>query len=86
MSETTPLASGTINASGDTVEVHLVRPADRPVAERTLPAKRAVVVITWPPAPTVCNPANYGDVAATLCRIFAASSTTLAGLKAGKKL
>jgi hypothetical protein len=82
MSESTPLAGGTINASGDAIEVTLIRPA----AERTLPGKRAVVQITWPPAPTVVSPDRYSDVAAGLTRLFAESAISLAAMKASRLL
>ena len=68
---TTPLASGTINQSGDTIEVVLVQPADNP----------SVIMIRWPDAPTITTPARYTEVASTAMRLLAQASTTLAGLK-----
>jgi hypothetical protein len=73
---TTPLASGTINQSGDTIEVVLVQPADNP----------SVIMIRWPDAPTITTPARYNEVANTAMRLLADASTTLARLKASKRL
>jgi hypothetical protein len=84
--DVTVLARGTINASGDELRVELRRPADRPAAERTLPHRRAVVVVVWPAAPTVVSPDRYSDVAAFLTRLFAESSISLAAIKASRQL
>jgi hypothetical protein len=73
---TTPLASGAINASGDTIEVILVQPVDNP----------SVIMIRWPDAPTITAPARYNEVASTAMRLLAEASTTLARLKANKRL
>ena len=73
---TTPLASGAINASGDTIEVILVQPVDNP----------SVIMIRWPDAPTITTPARYNEVASTAMRLLAEASTTLARLKANKRL
>jgi hypothetical protein len=73
---TTPLASGTINQSGDTIEVVLVQPADNP----------SVIMIGWPDAPTITTPARYNGVASTAMRLLAEASTTLAGIKARRRL
>ena len=67
---TTPLADGTINASGDAIEVVLVQTADMPAAIR----------IVWPLQPTVA------DTAAMIARLFAEASTALAQIKARKRL
>jgi hypothetical protein len=45
---TTPLASGAINQSGDSLEVVLVQPADNP----------SVIMIRWPDPPTITTPAS----------------------------
>jgi hypothetical protein len=79
--DVTDLARGQLN--GDELVIQLVRPANIPAAERTL--KPAVVVISWPAAPTVCTPARYSDMAAALTRLFASSAIALAGIKAGVK-
>jgi hypothetical protein len=72
---TTPLASGTINASGDTIEVVLVQPADMP----------AVIRIIWPLQPTVADPRRYAEVAAAAIRLLANASTELARRKATRR-
>jgi hypothetical protein len=73
---TTPLASSAINQSGDTIEVVLVRPANNP----------SVIMIRWPNAPTITPPARYNEVASTAMRLLAEASTTLARIKASKRL
>jgi hypothetical protein len=80
--ESTDLAGGQINGSGDTITVQLIRPADIPAGERTLRQNRAIIRIAWPPAPTVCTPGNYPAVAAAITRIIAESATALARIKA----
>jgi hypothetical protein len=60
-----------INASGDSLEVVLVQPADNP----------SVIMIRWPTAPAITAPATYNEVAAAAMRVLAQASTTLAGLK-----
>jgi hypothetical protein len=76
MSKSTTLSTGTINASGDTLSVELVEPADAPPA----------VLIRWPAAPTITTPARYNEVASTAIRLLAEASTTLARIKASKRL
>jgi hypothetical protein len=66
---TTPLASGAITPSGDTIEIVLVQPAANP----------NVIMIRWPDAPTITSPARYNGIASTTMRLLAAASTTLAG-------
>jgi hypothetical protein len=46
---TTPLASGTINKSGDTIEVVFIQPSDSP----------NVIMIRWQDAPTITTSARY---------------------------
>ena len=72
----TPLASGPINQSGDTLSVELVEPADAPPA----------VLIRWPAAPTITTPARYNEVASAAMRLLAEASTTLARIKASRRL
>jgi hypothetical protein len=72
----TPLAGGAINQSGDTLSVELVEPADAPPA----------VLIRWPAAPTITTAARYNEVASTAMKLLAEASTTLARIKAGKRL
>jgi hypothetical protein len=76
MSDVTHLASGTINASGDTLSVELVEPADAPPA----------VLIRWPAAPTITTAARYNEVASTAMKLLAEASTALAGLKASRRI
>jgi hypothetical protein len=73
---TTPLAGGPINASGDTIEVVLVQPANNP----------SVIMVRWPIAPTITTPARYNEVASTAMRLLAEASTMLARLKASRRL
>ncbi len=73
---TTPLASGAINQSGDTIEIVLVQPADNP----------SVIMIRWPDAPTITTPGRYLEVASTAMRLLAEASTTLARIKASRRL
>jgi hypothetical protein len=76
MSKITELASGTINQSGDTLSVEVVEPAGAPPA----------VLIRWPAAPTITTAARYNEVASTAMKLLAEASTTLARIKAGKRL
>jgi hypothetical protein len=73
---TTRLASGTINQSGDMIEIALVRPTDMPAAIR----------IVWPTAPTITTPARYNEIASTAMRLLAEASTTLARIRASRRL
>ena len=72
----TETTSGTINQSGDSLSVELVEPADAPPA----------VLIRWPAAPTITTAARYNEVASTAMKLLAEASTTLARIKAGKRL
>jgi hypothetical protein len=72
---TTPLAGGTINQSGDTIEVVLVQPADNP----------SVIMIRWPDAPTITTPSRYNEVASMAMRLLAEASTELARRKAARR-
>jgi hypothetical protein len=71
-----PLAGGAINQFGDTLSVELVEPADAPPA----------VLIRWPAAPTITTAARYNEVASTAMKLLTEASTTLARIKAGKRL
>jgi hypothetical protein len=70
------LSSGAIKQSGDQLTVELVEPADMP----------PVVRIVWPTAPTITTPARYTEVASTAMRLLAEASTTLARIKASRRL
>jgi hypothetical protein len=75
MSQVTELASSQINAS-DAIRIELVETAEHP----------AVVIITWPTKPTVLHPRRFPDAAAVIARMFAEAHTTLAAIKAGRRL
>ncbi|HEY6810412.1 MAG TPA: hypothetical protein VIZ70_04735 [Propionibacteriaceae bacterium] len=64
---TTPLASDTINASGDTIEVVLVQPADNP----------SMIMIRWPAKATPVPPSAYADTAARTMRVLATANVAL---------
>ena len=77
MSKTTTLAESQITPStDDVIEVQLVQPDDMP----------AVIRIAWPPQPRVCDPRRFPDTAATIARLFAEAATTLAHIRATKRL
>jgi hypothetical protein len=71
-----PLASGAINASGDSLEIVLVQPANNP----------SVIMIRWPQAPTITTPARYNDVASAAMRLLAEASTMLARIRASMRV
>jgi hypothetical protein len=71
------LASGPINGADTiTITIELIHPDSMP----------AVIRIVWPTAPTITTPARYNEVASTAMRLLAEASTTLAGIKARKRL
>ena len=70
------LASGALNRSGDTLTVELVQPDSNP----------AVVRIVWPQQPTITTTARYNEVASVAMRLPAEASTTLARIKASRRL
>jgi hypothetical protein len=65
-----------LNASGDSLEVVLVQPADNP----------SVIMIRWPDAPTITTPAKLNETAATMMRILANAVTAYTQIKAAKHL
>jgi hypothetical protein len=75
MTQITQLASGQINAA-DTLAVELVEADETP----------AVVIVRWPFKPTVCHPRRFPDTAAMIARLFAEAATTLASIKANRRL
>ena len=75
-SSPTVLASGPITRSGDTISIELHKPDSMPAAVR----------IVWPTAPTITTPARYNEVASTAMKLLAEASTTLARLKASRRL
>jgi hypothetical protein len=75
MSKITVLAEGQITPS-DAIVVVLVEPADMPNS----------IVIHWPIAPTITAPARYNGIASTTMRLLAEASTTLARIRASKRM
>jgi hypothetical protein len=71
MSQITELASSQINAS-EAIRIELVETGEHP----------AVVIITWPPKPTVLHPRRFPDAAAQIAQLFARAHIVLAALKA----
>jgi hypothetical protein len=74
-SSRTDLASGLINGS-DPLQVELIQPTGMP----------AVIRIVWPDAPMITSPARYNEVASTVMKLLAEASTTLARIKASRRL
>jgi hypothetical protein len=70
------LASGTITPSGDMIEVVLIMPDSMPPAIR----------IAWPLQPIIADPRRFPDTAAMIARLFAEASTSLARIKASRRL
>jgi hypothetical protein len=73
---TTVLASGSITPNGDVIEVALIQPDSMP----------PVVRIVWPLKATVVHPRRFPDTAAMIARLFAEAATTLASIKANRRL
>jgi hypothetical protein len=77
MSKQTTLAESQITQTPhDVVTVELVKPDDMP----------AVIRISWPLHPTVCDPRRLPQLASDVARMFAEASTTLAGIKRRRRL
>jgi hypothetical protein len=75
MSQTTPLASGTLN--GQTLKIDLIEPTnDQPNA----------VLIRWPQKPTITSPATFDKVVADTMRVLSNAVVELAALRVWKKL
>ena len=70
----TPLASAQVGH--DTISVELLEPNAMP----------PMVRIVWPDVPTIVNPKQFPDTAATVARLFAEAATTLASIKANRRL
>ena len=75
MTQSTILSSGSINGS-DTLTIQVIQPDSRP----------AVVRIVWPTAATITTPAQYREVASAAMRLLAEASTTLARIRASRRL
>ena len=74
-SSITVLASGQITPT-ESVVVELVEADETP----------AVILIRWPLKATVCHPRRFPDTAAVTVRLFAEAATTLASIKARRRL
>jgi hypothetical protein len=75
VAKSTILSSGPINGA-DTLPIELVQPDRMP----------AVVRIVWPTAATITKPAHYLEVASAAMRLLAEASTTLARIRASRRL
>jgi hypothetical protein len=75
MTQSTILSSGPINGA-DTLTIELIQPDSMP----------AVVRIVWPTAATITTPAHYLEVASAAMRLLAEASTTLAQIRARRRL
>jgi hypothetical protein len=75
MTQSTILSSGLINGA-DTLTIELIQPDSMP----------AVVRIVWPAAATITTPAHYLEVASAAMRLLAEASTTLARIRASRRL
>jgi hypothetical protein len=75
MSKITTLGEAQITPS-DTLAVELVEADETP----------AVVIVRWPLKATVCHPPRFPDTAAVIARLFAEAATTLASIKANRRL
>ena len=71
----TQLASGQITAV-DALTIELVETDEHPT----------VVIVRWPDKPTVLHPRRFPDAASTVVRLFAEAHTTVAQIKAGRRL
>jgi hypothetical protein len=76
MNQTTQLASGQINGQ-DQLQVLLVKPMR--------PGRPALVQLIWPARPTVIAASEYPTTAATVMRLLAEASVTLAATRLYKK-
>jgi hypothetical protein len=76
MPDTTQLASGLIDGRGQ-IQVILVKPLR--------PGRPALVQIVWPVRPTTVAASEYPSTAATIMRLLAEASVTLAATKVYKR-
>jgi hypothetical protein len=75
MSQITELAAAQLTPS-EAITIDLVAPDDMPAGIR----------ITWPLQPTMCDPRQFPETAATIARLFAQAATTLAQIRARRRL
>ena len=71
MAKVTELASGQINAS-DSISIELVEAEETP----------AVVLLRWPPQPSVATPVRFGATASAVTAMLAAATARLAAIRA----
>jgi hypothetical protein len=75
VTQSTILSSGPING-GDALTIEMIQPESMP----------AVVRIVWPTAATITTPRHYLEVASAAMRLLAEASTTLARIRASRRL
>ena len=75
VAKSTILSSGTVNGA-DTLTIEVIQPDSMP----------AVVRIVWPSAATITTRARYLEVASAAMRLLAEASTTLARIRARRRL
>jgi hypothetical protein len=75
VTQSTILSSGPINGA-DTLTIQLIQPDSMP----------AVVRIVWPTAATITTPAHYLAIASAAMHLLAEASTTLARIRASRRL
>jgi hypothetical protein len=75
VTQSTILSSGPINGA-DTLTIELIQRDSMP----------AVVKIVWPTAATITTPAHYLAEASAAMRLLAEASTTLARIRASRRL
>jgi hypothetical protein len=75
VTQSTILSSGPINGA-DTLTIEVIQPDSMP----------AVVRIVWPTSSTITTPAHYLEVANAAMRLLAEASTTLARIRASRRL
>ena len=75
MSKSTILGAAQITAV-DTLTIELVEADETP----------AVVIVRWPLKASVLHPRRFPDTAAVMARLFAEAATTLASIKARRRL
>ena len=75
VTQSTILSSGPINGA-DTLTIQLIQPDSIP----------AVVRIIWPAAATITTPSHYLELARAAMRLLAEASTSLARIRASRRL
>jgi hypothetical protein len=75
MSKVTELASGQINAA-DVLTIELIEANETP----------AVIIVRWPPRPSVLHPRLFPVAADAAARTFAAAVVKLAQIRRDRKL